>query len=406
MIDKLKGWARMPALFSRKPRARMEELVSVDRYAASLAGIGSYTPDDLVSSKGFEIYDKMQTDSQIRACLNIKKLSILSRGWQIHPASDDPKDVEVAEFVKWCLMDMRGAVIDVLFNILDAVAKGFSISEINFKYIENGAYAGMVGLDSIKSKNPSGVSFEMDEFLNIQGVKYGFGQEKSLPQSKFLIYTYLPRYESPYGTSDLRAAYRHWWSKDVILRFYNVFLEKYGSPTVLGSYVRGTPKTQQDDLLRVLDKIQQETAIVLPDDIKVELLEAQRGGDSGYLQAIEFHDRQIAKSILGQTLTTDEGMRYGSFSLAKVHLDILRMTLEKIKRDVEESVMQEQLIRRLVDLNFTVDRYPSFSLGTMRESDLSLLADVITKLVSGRVVSPDEPWIREYLEIPESSVKN
>lgn len=382
----------------KKPQ--MKELAVSDRLAGAFGRIGPCNPDDLVTSKGFDIYDRMQNDSQVRACLNIKKLSILSRGWQVHPASQDAKNVKIAEFVRFCLDDMRGSVIDVLNDILDALAKGFSISEINWKIIESGPYAGMIGLDSVKSKDPAGITFETDEYLNLEALWQGPGREIKLPPEKFLIYSYMPRYELPYGTSDLRSAYRHWWSKDVIMRFYSVYLEKFGSPTVVGAYARGTPKSQQDDLLKVLDRIQQETAIVLPDDIKVELLEAQRGGDSGYLQAIEYHDRQIAKAILGQTLTTDEGMRFGSFALAKVHLDVMRMTLEKVKRDVEETVMQEQLIRRLVEYNFGTERCPEFSLGTLRERDLTLLADVVSKLVTGGVVAPDEGWIRDYLEIP------
>jgi phage gp29-like protein len=216
-----------------------------------------------------------------------------------------------------------------------------------------------------------------------------------------VIYSYQPRYESPYGTSDLRAAYKHYWSKDVLMRFMNLYLEKYGSPTAKGAYKRGTPRAAQEELLKVLDKIQQETAIVIPDDVQIELLEAQRGGEAGYLQAIEFHDKQIAKAVLGQTLMTDEGMRVGSFALAKVHLDVLRMCLKKLKRDLEETVMREQVIRPLVDYNFAVTAYPAFGLGTLEERDLDSLASAITKLVSGEVIRPDESWIRQYLGLPQ-----
>ncbi|MCX6345763.1 MAG: DUF935 family protein, partial [Armatimonadetes bacterium] len=96
----------------------------------------------------------------------------------------------------------------------------------------------------------------------------------------------------------------------------------------------------------------------------------------------------------------DEGMNVGSFALAKIHLDVLRMCLLKLKRDIEESVMQEQVIRRLVDYNFNVTAYPSFSLGPLEDRDLKQLAGVITKLVTGEVIRPDESWIREYLGIP------
>lgn len=383
-------------------RPKLKEIAEANRPAAALGGSAACCSDDLLGGRSFEIYDRMQNDAQVKACLNIKKLSVLSRGWQVHPASDKPDDIRAADFVRWCLEDMRGSVIDVLYSALDALAKGFSVAEINWKVIPSGAYAGMIGLDSIKSKDPSGFIFDTDEFLNIKSVRQIGSREVCLPPEKLLIYVHSPHYELPYGVSDLKAAYRHWWSKDIILRFYNVYLEKYGSPTVLGVYTRGTPKSQQSELLRVLDRIQQETALVLPDDIKVELLEASRGGESGYLQAVEYHDRQIAKAILGQTLTTDEGMRYGSFALAKVHLDVLRMTLEHIKRSLEESVMREQLIRRLVSYNFEDVGVPTFSLGTIRERDLSLLADVISKLVSGGVIAPDERWIRDYLEIPDA----
>jgi len=290
----------------------------------------------------------MQKDAQVQSCLNTKKFAVLSGGWDVQPASPDPDDAEIAGFIKFCLDDMRGSVQDVLFNVLDALAKGFSICEINYKVIAEGPYAGMIGLDSIKGKDPSAFGFDMDEFLNIRSLVY-FQQE--LPTDKFIIYTYMPGYELPYGQSDLRAAYKHWWSKEVILKFWNLYLEKFGMPTAKGSYRRGMPKDQQDELLRVLDKIQQETALVIPEDVKVELLEAQRGGDAGYRDAIEFHNKQIAKAILGQTLTSDEG-KVGSLAMARVHQDVLGFYVQKLKRDLEETVMGEQVIRRLVDYNF------------------------------------------------------
>ncbi|MCL6519023.1 MAG: DUF935 domain-containing protein [Armatimonadetes bacterium] len=291
----------------------------------------------------------------------------------------------------------------MLFKVMDALAKGFSVCEINYKIIPDGPFAGMVGLESIKSKDPAAFGFEMDEFLNINGLTImESGKTASLPVEKFIIYTYMPEYEMPYGQSDLRAAYKHWWSKEVILKFWNIYLEKFGLPTAKGSYRRGLPKEQQDDLLRVLDKIQQETAIVVPEDIRIELIEAQRGGEAGYLAAIEFHNRQIAKAILGQTLTSEEGSRVGSLAMAKVHLDVLCFYLQKLKRDLEDTVVQEQIIRRLVDINFgpLAKVYPKFVLGSLEDKDIEALGSLIEKLIAGKVVAPNEPWIRKYLGIP------
>ncbi len=386
---------------------------------ATLAGgalrHGGYSSDDLASRKGLAVYDEMQRDAQVRSCLNTKKFAALSRGWDVRPASDDPRDVEIAGFVKHCLEEMRGSVQDVLFKVLDAVAKGFSISEINYVILTDGPYAGMIGLQSIKSKDPAAFGFDTDEYLNIRALVHHGAGERTLPIEKFILYTYMPSYELPHGQSDLRAAYKHWWSKEIILKFWNMYLEKFGMPTAKGAFRRGMPKEQQDELLRVLDKMQQETAIVVPEDVSVELMEAQRGGEAGYRDAVEHHNRQIAKAILGQTLTSDEGSRVGSLALGKVHQDVLGFYLEKLKRDLEETVMQEQVIRRLVDLNFsgsvspTSERcrqaagatgYPRFTLGSLQERDTAQLGDLVGKLIAGQVVSPDEQWIREYLGIP------
>ncbi len=391
--------------FRRSPP--MEEMAGSSVMASLVRSIAPYNPDDLIGKKGYAIYDRMQQDAQIQACLTIKKLTLLSRGWEVHPASSRPSDVECADFVRFALEDMRGSITDVLMNALDALAKGFSVMEINYRIIDRKPWRGMIGLASIKSKDPSTFTFETDEFLNIRGLKISTRsltspKEELLPPEKFVIYSYNPRYESPYGTSDLRAAYKHYWSKDVLTKFMNVYLEKYGSPTARGTYKRGTPKQAQEELLKVLAGIQKESAIVIPDDVQVELLEAQRGGEAGFLQALEWHDKQIAKAILCQTLVTDEGVRVGSFALAKIHLDVLKMCLAKLKRDLEETIMREQVIRRLVDYNFADAKCPSFSLGPLEDRDVEKLANVIAKLVSGEVIRPEEEWIREYLGLPST----
>lgn len=392
---------RVLGMFGRKPPVMEEIAAARSGLASSAFRLAAYSPDDLVTRKGFAVYDEMQNDAQVRSCLNTRKFAVLSKGWNVRPSSDSPEDVRVARFVEFCLHDMKGSVPEMLFKALDAVAKGFSICEINYKVIGGGPFDGMIGLASVKSKDPAEFGFDLDQFLNVRGLTHqGLSGQSRLPAEKFIVYTHMPVYELPHGQSDLRAAYKHWWSKEVILKFWNLYLEKFGMPTAKGTYRRGVPKDQQDELLRVLDKIQQETALVVPEDVTVELLEAQRRGEAGYLTAIEFHNKQIAKAILGQTLSSDEGSRVGSLALARVHMDVLRFYLERLKRDLEETVMREQLIRRLVAINFGTDRCPLFTLGNLEEKDLELLGGLITKLIDGRVVEPTEPWIREYLGIP------
>jgi len=198
----------------------------------------------------------------------------------------------------------------------------------------------------------------------------------------------------------LRAAYKYYWLKDKMLQFWAIFLEKYGAPTAKGTYPRGTPKTLQDDLKTVLDKIQQETSIILPDEMAVELLEAARSGEtSGFERLITYCDKQMVKCLLGQTLTTDEGRRTGSFALGRVHEDIQEIVIRRMQRKAEEWV-DETLIRPLVDYNFAEHYYPNFSLP-LEQGNIRELSESIFRLVTCEAVDPRESWIREYLALPK-----
>ena len=79
------------------------------------------------------------------------------------------------------------------------------------------------------------------------------------------------------------------------------------------------------------------------------------------MEAIDFHNREIARAILGQTLTTDEGRRVGSLAMGKVHLQVLLLQLEAIRRELADVVMNEQIIRPLIELNFGTQELPTFS---------------------------------------------
>ena len=79
----------------------------------------------------------------------------------------------------------------------------------------------------------------------------------------------MPQYAHPLGTSDLRAAYRSWYMKDALLTWWAKYLEKFGLPTVTGTYdaTKGYTKQQQQDFLGVVSKVHNEWALVFPSDM-------------------------------------------------------------------------------------------------------------------------------------------
>lgn len=310
--------------------------------------------DELLRKHGYEVYERMLTDAHVKACFNLKRWGVLSVPWRLEPADESPDAQRTYEFTLYTLQTMQGGVFSLLWRVLDALAKGVSILEKLYAYRVEPPYAGLWTLRGFKAKNPALFRFEVDAYRNLQSlVLYApSGERLTLPREKFIVYAYSPRYESPAGESDLRAAYRAWRSKERVLQLWDLFLAKYASPTLIGVYKRGLPPAQQEELLRALDKVQQETAIIVPEEVKVDALEFKQSGAESFAQAITHHNAEIAKSILGETLTTDEGQRVGSLALGQVHLKVLQTQLRALRADLAERVMQDQVIRPLVQLNF------------------------------------------------------
>jgi phage gp29-like protein len=108
------------------------------------------------------------------------------------------------------------------------------------------------------------------------------------------------------------------------------------------------------------DWLKDNQAMVYPEEIEIDTLVGQRETVGGFLDAIEFHTREIARTILGQTLTTDEGRRVGSLALGKIHLQVLLLQVQAIRNQLADEVMTEQVIRPLIEFNFGPGNVPKF----------------------------------------------
>ena len=375
-----------------------------------------FNPDALVRRKGLKIYEQMRQDDQVKSSLELKKHAVVASGWSIVPASQDPRDIEIAEFVEFVLHKMRGTINNFLFQAMTALDFGYSISEIIWKEYKEGKNVGMIGIDRIKGKNPRMFDFKSDEFGNLlpKGIvqlntgfvngKAGRGHEAHLPTQKFIIYSYQKEFSNWYGKSDLRAAYPSWWSKDNTLKFWSMYLERFGSPIAVGKYNTATIDVQ-NQLKQVLDSLQSKSSIVhSKDDFELDFLESKRRSASDYEAALNFYNRSIARAILVPDRVNETGDK-GAFAQAKVHFDIFLIIVQKLRGDLEEIVMEEQLIRRLIAFNFSnVEELPKFKFKPLTSAQRVELATTFSDAVQKGAVLPtpqDEDHLREALHFPE-----
>ena len=344
----------MLKLFSRKKKSQIDErapqLTAYERMALEVPGV---PPADLP----YAVYDAMEKDSMVQTCLTLKKLAVLAAGYRIEPGDDTPEAKERAAFVEKCFIDMDESPNSVLYAAMDAFSKGWSVQELVYEPTAEG-----VKLRAIRSKNPALFGLETDAFGNATSLRLQLPGEdpQELARSKFVIYRHRPSYARIKGRSDFDAAYPHWVAKQSLLAAWKFHLERFAMPTVLGKFARGLPASEQSTILEALKRLQDNVAIVHPNEIEITTLGGNRDASTGFQEAIEFHNREIARAIVGQTLTTDEGRRVGSLALGKVHLQVLMLQMNAIRRELADLVMTEQVIRPLIEMNFGPGPMPRF----------------------------------------------
>jgi phage gp29-like protein len=383
--------------------------------SALYTGVGfrEYNPDVLIRRKGFKTYDEMRLDDAVKAALTLKKHAVLAPGWEIESASEDKEDREIVEYTRYVFDKMQGSLNDFLLQVMTALDYGYSITEIIWTVFDDGPYRGKVGIRALKAKKPHFYEFDTDDYSNLKPngliqTRLALADEKPLPINKFIIYSYQKEFGNWYGMSDLRAAYRAWWSKDNIIKFWNIYLERFGSPLAVGKYKTNNPNSVTN-LKTILEKLQSKTSITYRDgEFDISLLEPQRRSTADYKDALDFYNKSIARSILIPDRLMAAG-ETGAYSQAKIHFDIFLWIVSKLRQDIEEIVMEEQLIRRLVGWNFQdVKELPKFRFNPLTDDQKLELAKAFTDAVQKGAVLPtldDENHLRRTLNFPEKEVE-
>jgi len=89
---------------------------------------------ELRGKRGIKVLKQMRdNDPVIGALLFAIEMLIRQVDWSVEPASESPRDVDIAEFVESCLFDMHDTWDDTLSEILSMLWAGFAPIEEVYK---------------------------------------------------------------------------------------------------------------------------------------------------------------------------------------------------------------------------------------------------------------------------------
>jgi phage gp29-like protein len=333
-----------------------------------------------------------EKDGHYAAVLGVRKRAVEGLPVQVEAAGEDAESQKHAEFVReW--VD-TGVLQRSLFHMMDAVAKGFSVHEIEWE----------TRPDRIR---PHRLLYREAHWFGIdredgQTVKLRDGTLNltELPAWKFVIH------KSQFKSGHLirgglaRVAVWSWMFKAFSMKDWSVFVQNYGTPIRVGKYDVHATERDKEALWHAVRDIAGDTAAIIPASMDLEFIGVKDTSGSAHVYELrcKYLDQQLSKIVLGQTTTVDAIQ--GGHAVSQEH--------EKVRKDIEmadaaalSATLTRQLIPVMIAANFgPQERYPVLRIGRPDETPLKDIVDAVDKL-GGQGLTVAAAEMRRRMGVPD-----
>ena len=270
-------------------------------------------------------YRDLLRDDQIFATYQQRRTALLSRPIEVVAGGTEAADEKAAEWLREQVVHLD---MHHILNLAHyGLWYGYSIAEL--VYAVDGAH---VAIDAIRVRERERFRLGLNGEVYLCDHGYGGagrgGQSTSailgerMPDHKF--WTYVAGGDSDDRVYGSGLGYNCYWP--VVFRRANtedwtIFLEKFASPTPIGTYPSGSEPEKVDKFLDLLTAIRTDYAITLEEGYSADAFESARSSRDTYEPRHAVLDKIISKIILSQTMTTDDG---SSRSQAEVHAGVAK----------------------------------------------------------------------------------
>jgi len=370
-------------------KPEMQEIAAADH---GIAMTTAYTnilidnPDTVLARRGmdYRAYDELLRDDQVKSTLQQRRSGLTSKSWTVEPASESATDVACAEFIQEQLEKVGWDT--VTDKMLYGIFYGFAVAEAMWEMD-----GGKVGLQAIKVRERSRFKYNKDG--NLYLIHSNHPQGLKMPEQKFWTFNSGANHDdNHYGQGLAHSLYWPVFFKRSDIKFWLIFLEKFGMPTTAIRLPDGQvsePK-QIAKAKQALAAIQADSGVVIPESMTIELIEAARSGSADYDGMCERMDKAISKVVLSQTMTTDDG---SSQSQANVHKTVSQEVIDA-DADLIAETFQATIGTWLTEWNFPGATPPVIKRDTEPEEDLNIRAERDGK-IHALGFDPTEDYIEE-----------
>jgi phage gp29-like protein len=341
--------------------------------------------DSILQSKGgagnLTVYKELLRDDQVSSVWQQRRLALTRCETLVEPGADDALSKAAAAELQSELEAINWD--DVTDKALYALFYGWGVSEIMWRPDGN-----RVRFDRVIVRDRGRFRFDREGQLFLWDNGW-----QLMPGRKFwTVRAGADNHDELYGLGLAHSLYWPVFFKRNDIKFWLIFLEKFGMPTALAKVPAGKMASDEDrakavDMLR---KIATDSGVVVPDDVVVELLEAARTGSSDYGAMHSAMDGAIAKIVVGQTMTTDNG---SSRAQGEVHERVAQKIVEA-DSDLLCGSFNNGPVKWWAEWNFPGAAVPRVYRRTEPAADLNSMAERDNKIFA-LGYEPTEEYILE-----------
>lgn len=340
----------------------------------------------------FELAEQIEErDLHYAGVLGTRKRSVAQLDITVEAASEDDEAVRHADMIRAWLK--RDELQDELFDVLDAIGKGISLTEIIWD-----TSSGQWQPQRLAWRDPRWFRFaRIDGATPLLRENTG---DVPLPPFKFIYACIRAKSGLPVRAGLARLAAWSWMFKAFTQRDWAIFSQTYGQPIRVGKYGPGATEADKDTLFRAVANIAGDCAAIVPAGMLIEFVESKSIGASSdlYEKRADWLDRQVSKAVLGQTATTDAIA--GGHAVGREHRQV-QEDIERADARTVSAILNRDLVRPWIDLEYGPQKvYPKISIGRAEQTDVKLVVESVKELVPlGLKVGM--ATMRDMLNIPE-----
>lgn len=347
---------------------------------------GRLEPQDSILQRfgwySYDLYRDLARDDQVKSTFQQRRGAIVSREWSVEAGGDRPIDEDAAEFIRRNIAGLRwDRITDAM---LWGVYYGFAVGECLWE-----ARSSQWWLADIKVRDRERFRWNVDGQLLLRTMEQPNGM--AMPERKFWTFSCgADHTDDPYGLGLAHWLYWPIFFKRNGIKFWLNFLDTFGSPSKVGKIPKSKAEDAYNKMLEALGALRSGADIAIPEDMVIELLEAQRSGSVDNGDLIDKMDAAISKIVLSQTMTTDDG---SSRSQAEVHGEV-RDEVVKSDGDLLCGSFNEGPVKWLIDWNYAGAAYPKVWRRVESEPDLKPIAER-DRIIYEMGYEPTEEYMKE-----------